>query len=288
MMGYEAIVDDVAAVRLREIGLVEVGGPDACTFLQSLASQDLDGMAIGEARHSLLLEPQGKLVADFIAARVGDETYWLRCEQAVAPQLAAGLARFKIRVKVDIIDRSVDHEAIALRGPNSTAAAVTLREGVERIDASRPGFSGVDLIGASSALDSIDLGTITEADVDALEVARIEARQPRQPADIDERTIAQEAFLDESAVSFTKGCFLGQELVCRIDSRGRVNRTLRRIRFAQSVPVGADVRFGDKTVGTVTSAAVSPRLGPIALATVRRECPSGADITAADIAGTVD
>lgn len=288
MIGYEAMVDDVAAVRLGAVGVVEVAGPDAFTFLQSLASQDLDGMTIGESRHSLLLEPQGKLVADFTVSRVGDETYWLRCESEVAPLLTAGLSRFKIRVKVDITDRSAELDAIALRGPTATSVDTTLPDGVVRVDTSRGQLAGVDLIGPSSALDAIDLARVAVADHDALELARIEACLPRQPADIDERTIAQEAFLDESAVSFTKGCFVGQELVCRIDSRGHVNRTLRRIRFAESVPVGAEVEYEGKIVGTVTSSAVSPRSGPIALATLRRECPDGADVSAAGVAGTVD
>lgn len=287
MIGYDALVDDVAAVRLASVGLVEVAGPDALTFLQSLASQDLDGMTIGESRPSLLLEPQGKLVADFTISRVEDQTYWLRCEPDVAPLLTAGLARFKIRVKVDIIDRSAELEAIALRGPAATSVVRPLPDGVVRIDTSRGQFAGVDLIGRPSALDAIDLDGVAVADPDALEAARIEARQPRQPADIDERTIAQEAFLDESAVSFTKGCFVGQELVCRIDSRGHVNRTLRRIRFVASVPVGSEVEYQGKTVGTVTSSAVSPRSGPIALGTLRRECPDGADVSAAGVAGTV-
>ncbi len=288
MKGYEATVDNAAAVRLDAIGLVEVDGPDALTFLQSLVSQDLDGMAIGESRHSLLLEPQGKLVADFMVSRVADEVYWLRCESEVAPKLAAGLARFKIRVKVDIRDRSGELDAIAVRGPNAANALVEIAADVTRVDMTRPGWSGFDLIGPPAALDCVNLGEVTTADVEAFEVARIESRVARQPADIDDRTIAQEAFLHETAVSFTKGCFVGQELVCRIDSRGRVNRTLRRVRFAETVTVGAEIEYEGKVIGTVTSAAVSPRLGPIALATLRRECESGAAVSAAGTPGTVD
>src|SRR5262249_37334805 len=99
------------------------------------------------------------------------------------------------------------------------------------------------------------------------EVARIEAGVPRQGLDTDERTIPQEAGLETSAVSFTKGCFVGQELVCRIDTRGHVNRYLRRLRSGSgALAAGATVTAGDGEVGTITSAA-----GAVALAMLRRE-----------------
>src|ERR1700722_10452119 len=100
-----------------ERDLVVVSGSDATTFLQSLLSQDLDPVAVGESTHALLLEPKGKLVVDLRAARVGDDEWWCICEAGFGPVLAAGLARFKIRVKVEIEDRSADLAGIALRGP---------------------------------------------------------------------------------------------------------------------------------------------------------------------------
>jgi folate-binding protein YgfZ len=105
---------------------------------------------------------------------------------------------------------------------------------------------------------------------------------PRQGFDIDETTIAQEAFLERDAVSFTKGCFLGQELVCRIDTRGHVNRLLRRLRADEPIARGATVFAEGKEAGTVTSAA-----GAVALATLRRQVEPGSTVLLRSAVGDV-
>jgi folate-binding protein YgfZ len=257
---------------------VALVGPDALGFLQSLASQDLADLPVGASRHSLLLEPQGKLTADFVVVRVADDELWLRCEPDVAPLLAAGLARFKIRVKVEIEDRSEGYAAVVLRGPAALDAVPAYPAGVHRIERPWADVPGVELVGPAATIVSIEPDA-PQATIEDLEVLRIELGVPRQPVDIDERTIAQEAGLERTAVSFTKGCFLGQELVCRIDSRGRVTRTLRRLRPTAPVEVGAEVRTADGTVvGTVSSAEVSPRVGPVALATLRHDVAPGAEL----------
>ena len=118
-------------------------------------------------------------------------------------------------------------------------------------------------------------------DDDAFETARVEHGVLRFGRDIDESTIAQEAELETDAVSFTKGCFVGQELVCRIDARGHVNRFVRRLEFVdgeRAAAVGSDVVADGKGVGKVTSSAP---LSPWALATVRREVEPGTTITLA-------
>src|SRR5690242_5742256 len=102
--------------------LVVVSGPDATSFLQSLLSQDLDPVAVGETTHALLLEPKGKLVVDLRATRVADDEWWCVCEAGFGAALAAGLNRFKIRVKAEIEDRSEDVAAVALRGPDALDA----------------------------------------------------------------------------------------------------------------------------------------------------------------------
>ena len=102
-------------------------------------------------------------------------------------------------------------------------------------------------------------------------------------ADLDETTIPQEAFLERDAVSFTKGCFLGQELVCRIDTRGHVNRCSRSLRATRPAPAagGAELVADGKVVGTVTSSAVGSGGAPIAIAYVRREVEPPGDGRAA-------
>ena len=114
------------------------------------------------------------------------------------------------------------------------------------------------------------------------ESRRVEAGVPRQGYDIDESTIAQEAFLERDAVSFTKGCFLGQELVCRIDSRGHVNRLLRRLRADAPLARGSAVVVDGKEVGTVTTT-----VGAVALATIRRAVEPGSEVLVHTAAGDV-
>jgi tRNA-modifying protein YgfZ len=274
-------------------GLVVVDGPDATSFLQSLVSQDLDPVADGEGVHSLLLQPQGKLVVDFRALRVGDG-WWLDCEADFGPVLAATLGRYRIRVKAEIDDRSVATAMVSVRGAGADALVRDLVGGLPAADphahvlagdlrvvrAPWPGVDGLDLLGPASALDALGWPAFQP---DPFEAARIEHGVPRLGADVDDSTIAQEAFLERDAVSFTKGCFLGQELVCRIDTRGHVNRFLRGLRFTAPgalPPVGADVVAGAKVVGALTSvAAVPATTDAVALATVRREVEPPAEVT---------
>ena len=208
---------------------VTVTGPDTWTFLQSLLSQDVDGMAEGETRRTLLLTPQGKVDVLADVTRSGDDAV-LTTDPGYGRHLADALIRFKIRTKVEIAVED-----------------------------------------AAAADDDA-----TMAD----EAARIAAGIPRLGADLDDSVIPQEAFLDEDAVSFTKGCFVGQELVCRIDARGHVNRFLRHLvpELDVRLPVGADVIVGGKTVGAVTSSAPG-----IALGYVRREVEPPAAASVGDV-----
>jgi tRNA-modifying protein YgfZ len=268
--------------------LVVVSGPDATKFLQSLLSQDLDPVAVGESVHALLLEPKGKLVVDLRAARVNDTDWWCVCEAGFGAVLAQGLNRFKIRVKVEIEDRSADLVALALRGPDALAiqTAVGATQPVAAIRSDWRDEPGVELFGEPAAIDGLVPELVQagarEISADAYEARRIEAGIPRQGSDIDERTIAQEAFLERDAVSFTKGCFVGQELVCRIDTRGHVNRLLRRVRSDAPLERGSAIIVDDKEVGTITSA-----VGGVALATIRSAVEPGSGVTVRQAAGDV-
>ncbi|MGH8985147.1 MAG: YgfZ/GcvT domain-containing protein [Acidimicrobiia bacterium] len=255
--------------------VVVVSGPDALGYLQSLVSQDLDGLTEGQVVHSLLLTPQGKVDVDFWLVRKGDGA-WLVCEGGFGEQLEESLRRFKIRVQVEVaLDPSLS--VLALRGPGARAA-VEYSEVV--IAVPWAGEEALDAVGDAPTLDAVaraalDTGAHEWSD-DEYEAARIAAGVPRLGLDLDTRTIPQEAHLERDAVSFTKGCFLGQELVCRLDTRGHVNRYLRRLTVAEGVsaPRGAEIVAGDKAVGAVTSAA-----GSVVLGYVRREVEPPAEVT---------
>jgi folate-binding protein YgfZ len=263
--------------------IVTVTGPDATSFLQSLLSQDLDPVAVGASVPTLLLQPQGKMVATMHALRVGDDEWWLIADPGAGAALAEGLNRFKIRVKADIAEATDHYAVVALRGPDAreaAAEAVVAAPGAYAVDLGWPGEHAVDVVGPSDVVERARRH-LSEAGIEpespaGYELARISAGVPKLGIDIDSSTIPQEAFLDERAVSFTKGCFVGQELVCRIDTRGHVNRYLRKVTLGGvGVPVGAELVVGDKVVGSLTSIA-----GDRALAMVRREVEPPAEVIA--------
>jgi folate-binding protein YgfZ len=256
--------------------VVTVTGPDAFSFLQSLVSQDVEGMADGEERRSLLLTPKGKVTSVFRLVRVDGETAWLDLEAGHGDALTEALTRFKLRVKAELAGPAEPWGMVAFRG----ADAPSPPDGCVAI----PVDGGVDVIGPQSALAAVDGdGALSR---DEYERARIEAGVPKLGAELDESTIPQEACLDRDAVSFTKGCFLGQELVARIDSRGHVNQLLRRLRAGDletALVPGAELTVDGKVVGRVTSAVPG-----VALGYVRREVDPGTTATVSGTSVTVE
>jgi folate-binding protein YgfZ len=138
---------------------------------------------------------------------------------------------------------------------------------------------GVDVIcpapDAAAAREALGVEQVSE---EAAECLRIESGRPRFSIDMGSETIPEEAGLNERAVSFTKGCYVGQETVARLHYKGKPNRHLRGLRLAEPVEHGDDIRLGERVVGVIGSAAESPALGPVALAIVRREAEPGAQV----------
>ena len=286
-------------------GTVVVHGPDAQKFLQALLSADVDALVDGTGTRTLFLTPQGRLDVEARMLRVdtadGPE-FWLDTDVGAAVRLATGLLRFRLRTKVDIDDRTATFAQLGVRGPDATSSVsqaldVTVPDaiaahahvawrGARVVRADWPDRAGVDVTGpvadVTAAWEALLAHGVARAGLEAYEAARIEAGVPRLGPDLDERVLAHEAFLDRDAVSFTKGCFLGQEVVCRIDSRGRVNRFLRGLRVVgdEHPPVGSEVVVDDRVVGTLTSVAAPPDGGPVvALAYVRREVEPPTTVT---------
>jgi folate-binding protein YgfZ len=224
----------------------------------------------------LLLTPQGKLDVAFRLLRVADDELWLDTDPGFGAHLAASLEKFRIRVKAEVLDRSDEMDVVSLIGPGAPAT-LDLGETASTI----PTPHGIDVIGPRAVLAAVDDAPPVDAEV--YDAWRIEQGISLQPLDIDEKTIPQEAELEVDAVSFTKGCFLGQELVARIDSRGHVNRYLRHVRPRDDGAVlepGAEIVVDGRSVGTVTSAVPG-----LALGYVRHEVapPAAATVTGAPV-----
>jgi anthranilate synthase component 1 len=270
---WEALRSGAVAFDGRREALL-VSGPDALSFLQGQVSQDIE-MPLGTPRDALVLSPQGKVVALVRVTRRSDDELLVDTEAGYGAAVAERLKRFKLRVKVEI--SSLDWTAIAVRGPEAKPLA-------ESIAAAHPeslvlpwewgGYEGFDVIGPGV---SADAGARAGSGEGALEAARIAAGVPSMGREITEKTIPQEAGVVERTVSFDKGCYTGQELVARLDSRGsNVAKRLRGVVFeaggGEVLPAaGAELTVDDHGAGNLTSVALSPRMGtPIALAYVRR------------------
>jgi folate-binding protein YgfZ len=266
---YRAFRESAGAVELPR-DFVRAAGPDVTPFLQGQLSQEVAGLAVGASTWALLLQPQGKVTAFLRVLRVGEEEFVLETDAGFAPAVIERLNRFKLRVKCDL-DPLV-WRCVAVRGPK----AHELVEG--GVVADWPGLPGVDLVGEAPAAPA----GVAMCGMDAYEAVRIEAGIPVMGRELDEGTIPAEAGVVDMSVSFTKGCYTGQELVARIDSRGgNVPRRLRGLVLAEGpAPVGARVAVDGKEMGALTSVAFSPGLGAtVALAYVRRAVEPPAEVT---------
>ena len=266
----------IAALVPRDV--VRATGPDAAAFLQGQISQDVDAVEPGDSAWSLVLAPQGKVEAWFRLTRLGDDEFVADLDAGFAEALVARLERFKLRVDAafEILE---GWQMLSIRGSSGSSDGLDAVRVELRAAVAWPGFEGVDLLGPE-----VSLPAGAEASTTAMEVARIRAGWPAMGRELTERTIPAEiAGLVESSVSFTKGCYTGQELVARIDSRGgNVPRPVRLLEIrGDGVSPGAEITVDGKAVGEVTSAAADPASGvTVALGPVHRrvEPPASAEV----------
>jgi folate-binding protein YgfZ len=236
--------------------VVRARGPEALSYLQGQLSQDLLALADGQSAWSWLLAPNGKVDALVRVTRLNAEEWLLDTDGGYGEAVRVRLDRFKLRTKVEF----AIEEASVVRFTGPPPAGL---DAIATIPSPWPGLDGTDVI--------------TSAPVDAAppadyERSRISAGIPRMGAEIDERTIPAESGLIDLTVSFTKGCYTGQELVARVDSRGsNVPRHLTRLRSAGEMASGSDLLDeSGATVGRVTSAVPQHEGGWVALGLVKR------------------
>ena len=254
-------------------GVVRVTGDDAAKYLQGQVSQDIDAIAQGSSAWSLVLDPSGKLISWFRIHRAADGEFVLDMEPDAVASTVARLERFKLRTAVDFVVED-GWRMVCARGDAAPA------EGDLVADVVWPGWEGTDALLAPDTDEPTG-----DFAPDAYEEARIRAGVPRLGVDLTTDTIPAEggAVFIETTVSFTKGCYTGQELVARIDSRGgNVPRPVRVLTSDEPMAVGADVMFGGAVVGTVTSAT-----GTAALAPILRKAEPGSSVEVGGIAAIV-
>jgi tRNA-modifying protein YgfZ len=276
---------------VRERGVVAVVGPDAAEYLQGQLTNDVEALAAGDGQYAALLDRKGHMQSDLRVLRPSAEEIVLETEAGAREQVARHLGMYSIGRSVAVADRSEETVVVSLVGPRSVEIAGTAalpenaceETGVGGVACLAAGTAdGIDLIAAAADAARLreallEAGAV-EVSEEAAEIVRIEAGRPRFGAEMGAETMPAEAGIVEDAVSFTKGCYIGQETVARLHYKGRPNRHLRGLRLSAPAAAGATLRLGEKEVGRLGSAAVSPAFGPIGLAIVRREVEPGAEL----------
>jgi folate-binding protein YgfZ len=251
--------------------LVWVEGPDAAGFLQGLLSNEVAGLPTGGATRALLLDAKGRVQADLRVRRDAADAFTLVLDPAAGPLVAELLDRYHFSEDLELIG---PEEADTLTLPSASAAVAAGADVV--VPSILPGAVEAVVDDPGAAIAALGL---PEAPADALETARVAAGAARVGVDTGPSTLVQEAGLESVAVSFEKGCYLGQETVARARYRGRVNRRLRGLRLAAGPPApGGRVLLDGREVGRMTSAAEVPGVGPAGLAILRREAEEGATV----------
>jgi folate-binding protein YgfZ len=277
--GYLALRPGGAGAAVRTpAGLLWVEGPDAPGFLHGLLSNDVAGLPAGGACRALILDAKGHLQADMRVHRDGPEAFTLLLAPGLAGEVAGLLERYHFSEDLEVLGPE-PAETLVVAGPLEAA-----REAAHlAVPGPVPGT--LELVADDPAALVGHLG-LAEAPPEALEMARIAAGVPRVGIDTGPATLVQEAGLEEVAVSFSKGCYLGQETVARAQYRGRVNRRLRGLELPWPAPAApAAVRREGRELGRLTSVASTPDLGAIGLAVLRREASPGEPVEVEGAAG---
>jgi folate-binding protein YgfZ len=278
---YERLRDAAGLLDRSERGKFLLKGAEVAEFLQGQVTNDVEALEPEQGCYAALLDHKGKIRADMRVLR-GQDWFWLDCEPLGRDALAKTLKMYSLGRDVKTEDVSDSRTIFSLIGPAAR----------EALDAAPPEQEhafvegehglyvatdlGVDVICEASHADAVkDALGIEPVAEEAAECLRIESGRPRHGLDMGPETIPQEAGLNERAVNFEKGCYVGQETVARLHYKGKPNRSLRGLRLTAEVEHGAPIMSGEKQVGTIGSFCVSPAHGPIALALVRREAATG-------------
>ena len=302
---YRTLKQGCGLIDRSERGKLALTGAERKTFLAGQVTNDIEGLTPGTGCYAAFLTHKGKMLGDLRVLDVedgdGDPELLLDTNRATLQALFDLVRRFKIGYDVELHKRTVQRGLLSLVGPGARAVAGAEAVPVEE-HAHRPGElaghpvrfiatdGGIDVLCEADATDDVHAALLaagaTPVSEDAAEILRVESGRPRYGVDVDDSTIPQEAGLNARAVSFTKGCYVGQETVARLFYRGKPNRHLRGLKLSEPVGAGAELRLGERVVGTLTSSLVSPTFGPIGLALVRREAAPGDTLEVAGGAAT--
>jgi folate-binding protein YgfZ len=271
--GYRALTEGCGLVDRSERGKLALTGPDAKTFLHGQVTNDIEGLEPGRGCYAAFLTHKGKMLGDMRVLDLGDE------------------------LLVELHKRTLEMGLLSLIGPDARriAGGRSLSPAEHANARAEIGGTPVVLVATDTGVDifcaagdtpavraALEAAGAVAVEESVAEIVRVQRGRPRYGFELDDGVIPQEAGLNERAVSFTKGCYVGQETVARLFYRGKPNRHLRGLRLSAPAASGDALRRGEKEVGRVGTAVVSPAFGPIALAIVRREAGPGDTLAVGD------
>jgi folate-binding protein YgfZ len=277
----------IHSVQLEDRGVLRVAGEDAASFLQGLLTNDVESVAVGEARYAALLTPQGKILFDFLVLRVPVESgaaFLIDCPAAQAADLAKRLGFYRLRAKVTIADESAGQAVMAFWGEEVS--------GADAVEATSPAASFVfadprdPRLGVRAILPRGKAATLVNASLDAYEAHRIQLGVPRGGVDFAYADIfPHDANLDLlHGVDFEKGCYVGQEVVSRMRHRGGARKRIVRLTFAGAAPEqGTPVLAGETSVGALGSSVAGHALAMVRLDRIEDAATAGRPLTAGGI-----
>jgi folate-binding protein YgfZ len=279
-----------------------VSGSDGAEYLQGQLTNDIEALAPEQGCYAALLDRKGHLTSDMRVLRLENGDLWLDLEPSAAEAVLKHLRTYSIGREVEIEDVTDRWAVISLIGPRAAELSGLDGLGPEHAQRFRQ-WDGTDVLGVATdggvdlivrAEDAAALMTLLAAtgavpvSEEAAEIVRVESGRPRFGLDMTAEHMPAEAGIVERAVDFEKGCYIGQEPVARLHYRGKPNRTLRGLRLNAPASQGDPVRLGEKEVGAIGTACLSPAHGPIALAIVRREAEAGEQLAIGDAPTTAE
>jgi folate-binding protein YgfZ len=278
---YELVTESAGLLERPGRAMFAVRGGEAADFLQGQVSNDVESLSPGQGCYATILNHKGKLRTDLRVLR-GADFFWLDTEAIGHAVLRHMLNTYTLGRDVRWEDVGESHALLSLIGPAADDLIDPPPPAEEHsfVDSGAGLWVrtdlGIDLLCSTARAQELrtELG-VEEVSEEVVECLRIESGRPRLGLDMDADTIPQEAGINARAVDFEKGCYVGQETVARLHYKGKPNRHLRGLRLSEPAERRAEILLGDKPVGRIGSTCVSPRLGPIALALVRREAAPG-------------
>jgi tRNA-modifying protein YgfZ len=298
---YRALRDEAGFLE-RPRAKLKVSGPDAAEYLQGQLTNDIEGVERERGCYAALLDRKGHLRGDMRLLHLSTGEIWIDLEPDPAPAVLKHLRTYSIGREVEIAEVTDDWAVTSLVGPR--AAEIGGAEGLGPEHAQRHrDWDGVEVLAVATDLgldlitrsdqapqlrDLLRAAGAVEVSEEAAEILRVESGRPRFGLDMGGELMPAEAGITERAVDFEKGCYIGQEPVARLHYRGKPNRRLRGLRLSAPSRSGEALRLGEKEVGTVGTACLSPALGAIALAVVRREASEGDTLEVGDSGTTAE